>query len=67
MLGLPSLIMEYASGLPEGTLLCPNALLHLGTRAAVGQALSRQARRIGNVADGDAGVDGRSHKQDDRR
>ena len=44
MPGLPSLIMEYASGLPEGTLLCPNALLHLGTRAAVDQALSRLAR-----------------------
>lgn len=44
MRSLPKLIMEHASVTPEGTLLCPNALLHLGTRAAVDQALSRLAR-----------------------
>ncbi len=44
MPGLPALIMGYASELPEGALLCPNALVHLGTRTAVGKALSRLAR-----------------------
>ena len=44
MPSLPRTIMEHASELPEGTLLCPNALLHLGSRAAVDQALSRLAR-----------------------
>lgn len=44
MRSLPKLIMEYASETPEGALLCPNALLHLGTRSAVDQALSRLAR-----------------------
>ena len=44
MPGLPALIMEYASELPEGALLCPNALVHLGTRTAVGKALSRLAQ-----------------------
>ncbi|MCY3770940.1 MAG: DUF6088 family protein [Gemmatimonadetes bacterium] len=44
MPGLPKLIMEHASETSEGTLLCPNALLHLGTRSAVDQALSRLAR-----------------------
>lgn len=37
--------MNYASESPEGTLLCPSALLHLGSRAAVDQALSRLARK----------------------
>jgi hypothetical protein len=37
--------MNYAKDSPEGTLLCPNALLHLGGRAAVDQALSRLARK----------------------
>ncbi|MDE0098042.1 MAG: DUF6088 family protein [Truepera sp.] len=36
--------MNQAAGLPEGTLLCPSALLHLGNRAAIDQALSRLAR-----------------------
>ena len=36
--------MEYARALPEATPLCPGALLHLGHRAAVDQALSRLAR-----------------------
>ena len=44
MRSLPKLIMERASETSEGTLLCPNAMLHLGTRAAVDQALSRLAR-----------------------
>ena len=44
MPSLPRLIMEYAAGSPEGHLLCPNTLLHLGNRAAVDQALSRLAR-----------------------
>ena len=44
MPSLPRLIMEYANELPEGALLCPNTLLHLGSRAAVDQALSRLAR-----------------------
>ena len=44
MPSLPRMIMDYATQSPEGTLLCPNALLHLGNRAAVDQALSRLAR-----------------------
>lgn len=40
MTGLPSRILQLADELPEET-----ALLHLGTRAAVDQALSRLARR----------------------
>ncbi len=36
--------MEHAQTLPESTPICPGALLHLGHRAAVGQALSRLAR-----------------------
>ena len=45
MTGLPSCILQLADESPEGTVLCANALLHLGTRAAVDQALSRLARR----------------------
>ena len=44
---MPSLskqIVEHASSLPEGTPVCAGALLHLGSRAAVDQALSRLAR-----------------------
>ena len=44
MRGLPRRIMEHAEALPEATPLCPAALLHLGNRAAVDQALSRLAR-----------------------
>ncbi len=44
MRGLPKRIMEHAETLPEATPLCPAALLHLGKRAAVDQALSRLAR-----------------------
>lgn len=45
---MPSLahrIVSLATQLPEGTLLCPSALLHLGSRAAVDQALSRLSRK----------------------
>ena len=44
MRGLPHRIMQYAASLPEATPLCPAALLHLGNRAAVDQALSGLAR-----------------------
>ena len=44
MRGLPLRIMEHAEALPEAAPLCPAALLHLGNRAAVDQALSRLAR-----------------------
>ena len=44
MRGLPKRIMEHATSLPEATPLCPAALLYLGNRAAVDQALSRLAR-----------------------
>ena len=37
--------MSHAVESPEGTLLCPSALLHLGSRAAVDQALSRLTRK----------------------
>ena len=54
MPSLPELIMDHASESPEGNLLCPNALLHLGSRAAVDQALSRLARsgRLSRVCQG---------------
>ena len=44
MRGLPERIMRHAAALPEAEPLCPSALLHLGSRAAVDQALSRLAR-----------------------
>lgn len=44
MRGLTKRIMEHAEAHPEATPLCPGALLHLGSRAAVDQALSRLAR-----------------------
>lgn len=44
MKSLPERIVEYAEARPEATPICPNALLHLGNRAAVNQALSRLAR-----------------------
>ena len=47
MPSLPSQIMSHAAESPESTLLCPSALLHLGSRAAVDQALSRLARKGG--------------------
>ncbi len=45
MSSLPKRIMKLAAESPEGALLSPNALLHLGTRAAIDQALSRLARK----------------------
>ena len=45
MRSLPNQIMDESLGRPEGTLLCPSALLHLGGRAAIDQALSRLARK----------------------
>ena len=44
MTSIPTRIMERAEALPEATPICPNALLDLGSRAAVDQALSRLAR-----------------------
>ena len=44
MRGVPKRILEFAQALPEATPLCPGALLHLGRRAAIDQALSRLAR-----------------------
>ena len=44
MSSLPQLIEKQASDLPEGAVLHPKALLHLGSRAAIDQALSRLAR-----------------------
>ena len=44
MRGLSRRIMQHAEALPEAAPLCPAALLHLGKRAAVDQALSRLAR-----------------------
>ena len=44
MPSISNLIMEETAVLPEGSPLCPNALLHLGSRAAVDQSLSRLAR-----------------------
>ena len=38
-------IMKYAEILPEGAVICPDALLHLGNRPAIHQALSRLVRR----------------------
>ena len=45
MPSLPRKIMSQAAASPEGELLCPSALLHLGSRAAVDQALSRLTRK----------------------
>ena len=44
MPSLPHEIMSQAAESSEGALLSPSALLHLGSRAAVDQALSRLAR-----------------------
>lgn len=45
MRNLAEEILAYVSGLPEGTPLTAKELLHLGSRAAVDQALSRLKRR----------------------
>lgn len=44
MSSLPQLIEKHASDLPEGAVVHPKSLLHLGSRAAIDQALSRLAR-----------------------
>ena len=44
MSDLPQQVLTHAASLPEGASLCAKALLHLGSRAAVDQALSRLAR-----------------------
>ena len=44
MPSLSSRILEHASALPEAMPICPGVLLHLGSRAAVDQALSRLVR-----------------------
>ena len=44
MQSVPNRIMNQVAGKPEGTLLCPGALLHMGSRTAIDQALSRLAR-----------------------
>lgn len=45
MSSLPKRIMKLAAESPEGALLSPSALLHMGSRAAIDQALSRLARQ----------------------
>ena len=45
MPSLPRQIMNQAAESPEGAPLCPGALLHLGSRAAIDQALSRLSRK----------------------
>lgn len=45
---MPSLsdrIMRYTEDFPEGAVICPDALSHLGSRPAIYQALSRLVRR----------------------
>lgn len=42
---LAARVMEYANRLPEGTPVAAKELLHLGSRAAVDQTLSRLIRR----------------------
>ena len=42
---LAKTILEHTKELPEGTPICAKALLHLGGRAAVDQALSRLVKR----------------------
>lgn len=41
---LPTTILSHAQALPEGGVLSPKEFLHLGSRAAIDQALSRLAR-----------------------
>ena len=45
MTSVPEQIIAYADALPEGTPLHPKELLHLGTRAAIDQALSRLVKK----------------------
>ena len=41
MSSLPQSILSHAQSLPEGGVVSPKEFLHLGSRAAVDQALSR--------------------------
>jgi hypothetical protein len=41
---IPEKILSHAQGLPEGGVLSPKEFLHLGSRAAIDQALSRLAK-----------------------
>ncbi len=41
---MPETILLHAQSLPEGSVLSPKEFLHLGSRAAIDQALSRLAR-----------------------
>jgi hypothetical protein len=52
---LASRVMEYANQLPEGTPVAAKELLHLGSRAAVDQTLSRLVRR-GNLMRAGRGI-----------
>jgi hypothetical protein len=45
MATLPETILQHAQSLPEGGVLSPKNFLHLGTRAAVDQALNRLSRQ----------------------
>ena len=45
MSSLPKRIMKLSAESPEGALLSPGVLLHMGSRAAIDQALSRLARK----------------------
>ena len=44
MITLPQTILQHAHSLPEGGVLSPKEFLHLGSRSAVDQALSRLAK-----------------------
>lgn len=44
-MSMPEQIMAYAADLPEGAPLHPKALLHLGSRAAIDQSLSRLVKK----------------------
>ena len=44
---LPQTVLRHAQSLPEGSVLSPKDFLHLGSRAAVDQALSRLSREGG--------------------
>ena len=45
MHSLPGSILQHAQSLPEGGVVSPKEFLHLGSRAAVDQALSRLAKQ----------------------
>ena len=42
---LPQTILQHAQALPEGGVISPKQFLHLGSRAAIDQALSRLTRQ----------------------